>query len=165
MKIKEILEYGKNNLIKKEDGYRLSKIILKHLLKENDSYLIVNREEEISMGVEEKFLKSIELLNSGMPIQYITNHQEFMKLDFYVDSNVLIPQPDTEIVVEEVINMVKNKCRERSIRRLQKIPNFRFMYRKWSDRCINCKVFRKYRSNNVGYIRKSIKYSQEKCFK
>jgi len=42
-----------------------------------------------------------------MPIQYITNNQEFMKLNFYVDKNVLIPQPDTEILVEEVIEISK----------------------------------------------------------
>ena len=40
-----------------------------------------------------------------MPLQYITNHQEFMALDFYVDSNVLIPQPDTEILVEEILDI------------------------------------------------------------
>ncbi len=44
-----------------------------------------------------------------MPIQYITNKQEFMNLEFYVDENVLIPQPDTEILVEEVINIAKQK--------------------------------------------------------
>ena len=44
----------------------------------------------------------------GIPIQYITNIQEFMKLDFYVDENVLIPQPDTEILVEEVIKYYKD---------------------------------------------------------
>ncbi|MBO5348643.1 MAG: peptide chain release factor N(5)-glutamine methyltransferase [Clostridia bacterium] len=46
---------------------------------------------------------------SGTPLQYITNKQEFMKLNFYVDENVLIPQPDTEILVEEIINLYKNK--------------------------------------------------------
>ena len=105
MKIKEILEYGKNNLIEKEEGYRLSKILLKHLLRVSDIYFLVNAEEEIEESIESQFIKNIELLNSGMPIQYIINKQEFMELDFYVDSNVLIPQPDTEILVEEVINL------------------------------------------------------------
>lgn len=44
-----------------------------------------------------------------MPLQYITNEQEFMKLKFYVDENVLIPQPDTEILVEQIINDYKEK--------------------------------------------------------
>ena len=108
MKIKEILEYGKNNLIEKEEGLRISKILLKHLLNVNDSYLIINSDKELELSVEEKFKEGIELLKNGFPIQYITNNQEFMGLSFYVDSNVLIPQPDTEILAEEVLDILKN---------------------------------------------------------
>lgn len=105
MKIKEILEYGKNNLIKK-DGYMLSKMLLKYLLNVDNSYLIINNAEQLNHEVEESFKEGIKLLNEGIPLQYITNNQEFMKMNFYVDSNVLIPQPDTEILVEEVLNII-----------------------------------------------------------
>jgi len=115
MKIKEILEYGKNNLIGKEEGYRLSKMLLKHLLKVNDSYILINSDEELKVEVEEKFKQGIDSLNKGMPLQYITNNQEFMKLDFYVDSNVLIPQPDTEILVEEVLELLKDNFNTKKI--------------------------------------------------
>jgi len=114
MKIKEILEYGKNNLIR-EDGYKLSKMLLKHLLNVNDSYLLINSEEELNASVQEKFKECIELLKAGMPLQYVTNIQEFMKLDFYVDKNVLIPQPDTEILVEEIINLLNDKIKKYNI--------------------------------------------------
>jgi len=114
MKIKEILEYGKNNLIR-EDGYKLSKMLLKHLLNVNDSYLLINSEEELNASVQEKFKEGIELLKAGMPLQYVTNIQEFMKLDFYVDKNVLIPQPDTEILVEEIINLLNDKIKKYNI--------------------------------------------------
>jgi len=110
MKIKEILEYGKNNLIR-EDGLRLSKMLLKHLLNVTDSYVLIHSDEELGIEVEEKFKEDIELLKSGIPLQYITCHQEFMRLNFYVDSNVLIPQPDTEILVEEVINNCKENAK------------------------------------------------------
>lgn len=112
MKVKELLEYGKNNLIEKEEPYRLSKILLKHLLKVEDSYLIINNEKDVEAEICEIFKKDITVLKQGKPIQYITNKQEFMRLDFYVDENVLIPQPDTEILVEEVINLLKNKKKE-----------------------------------------------------
>lgn len=115
MKIKEVLEYGKNNLIEKEDGLRLSKILLKHLLKVEDSYLIINSNKEIEVFVEEKFKQGIELLKNGMPLQYITNYQEFMGLSFYVDSNVLIPQPDTENLVEEVLDVLKKDSNKKSV--------------------------------------------------
>ena len=108
MKIKELLEYGRNNLIKKEEPYRISKIILKHLLKADDSFLVINQDETVSLDVEKKYKEYIKLLNNGKPIQYITHQQEFMKMDFYVDENVLIPQPDTEILVEEIIDICKN---------------------------------------------------------
>ena len=54
-------------------------------------------------------MKYIDKIINGKPIQYITNEQEFMKLKFYVDENVLIPQPDTEIIVEKVIDEFKDK--------------------------------------------------------
>ena len=107
MKIKEVLEYGKNNLIEKEEPLRLSKMLLKHLIKVTNSYLLINSDKELDLEVEGKFKEGIMLLNEGTPLQYITNNQEFMKLDFYVDSNVLIPQPDTEILVEEVLSMLE----------------------------------------------------------
>ena len=115
MKIKEVLEYGKNNLIEKEEGLRLSKMLLKHLLNVSDSYLIINSDKEVELSVEEKFKQGIELLKNGMPLQYITNYQEFMGLLFYVDSNVLIPQPDTEILVEEVLDILKKDLNKKSV--------------------------------------------------
>ena len=115
MKIKEVLEYGKNNLIEKEEGLRLSKMLLKYLLNVNDSYLIINSDKELELFVEEKFKESIELLKKGIPLQYITNTQEFMGLSFFVDSNVLIPQPDTEILVEEVLDLLKKDSNKKSV--------------------------------------------------
>lgn len=115
MKIKEILEYGRNNLIQKKEPLRLSKMVLKHLLNVNDTYLLINSDEELNLEVEKKFFEDIESLKQGIPLQYITSNQEFMKLDFYVDSNVLIPQPDTEILVEEVLDILKQAESKKSI--------------------------------------------------
>ena len=109
MKIKALLEYGRSNLIEKEEPIRVSKMVLKHLLKVEDSYLIIHEKEEVTKEIEQSFKKAIESLNQGKPLQYITHHQEFMKLNFYVDENVLIPQPDTEILVEEVIKSWKER--------------------------------------------------------
>ena len=50
---------------------------------------------------------NIEKIANGVPLQHITHTQEFMKMDFFVNENVLIPRPDTEILVEEVINLAK----------------------------------------------------------
>ena len=112
MKIKEILEYGKNNLIGKEEAYRLAKMLLKYLLKVDDIYLTIYNEKEIDESIILKYKQGIRVLNAGIPIQYITHHQEFMGLDFYVDENVLIPQPDTEILVEEALKEIENTKKE-----------------------------------------------------
>lgn len=56
-----------------------------------------------------KFLKLINKRISGIPYAYIVGHKEFMKLDFEVNKNVLIPREDTEILVEEVIKLNKKR--------------------------------------------------------
>ena len=61
------------------------------------------------MQKQTDYMRYIDKIINGKPIQYITNEQEFMKLKFYVDENVLIPQPDTEILVEKVIDEFKDK--------------------------------------------------------
>lgn len=68
--------------------------------------LVINHTMEIPEDKIIEFHNGLEKIKDNTPIQYITNHQEFMKLDFYVDENVLIPQPDTEILVEEVLKYV-----------------------------------------------------------
>lgn len=72
----------------------------------NKFELVINHAQEIPEEKVKEFMLGLEKIKNEIPIQYITNHQEFMKLDFYVDENVLIPQPDTEILVEEVLKYV-----------------------------------------------------------
>ena len=50
-----------------------------------------------------RYKESIRKRSQRVPLQYITNHAEFMSLDFYVDERVLIPRPETELLVEAVI--------------------------------------------------------------
>lgn len=112
MKIVEVLQNAiqelNNNKI--SDPIMKSRILLSNILNTTKEYLVINSEEEISIETTNKFNEGINKLIKGYPLQYITNHQEFMKLDFYVDENVLIPRADTEILVEEVIsNCEKNK--------------------------------------------------------
>lgn len=83
------------------------RLLLEHVLNMNKFDLIINHDQEISKEKIIDFRMGLEKIKANVPIQYITNHQEFMKLNFYVDENVLIPQPDTEILVEEVIKYVE----------------------------------------------------------
>jgi len=108
--IKEILKQGTEKLKKTQDKpIFLSRLILQFVLKREKEYLIIHDEEKISPEDYNEFMKYIDKLNNGTPLQYLTNSQEFMKLNFYVDENVLIPQPDTEILVEKVLELIQNK--------------------------------------------------------
>jgi release factor glutamine methyltransferase len=66
-------------------------------------------EKIIDKNTVAKFKRFIEIRAKNMPVKYITNSCEFMSLDFYVDTNVLIPRADTEILVETAINEIKEK--------------------------------------------------------
>lgn len=109
MNIKQALEYGiellkENNI---DEPILKTRIMLAYIFNKNKEYLMIHGEEELSEKLEKKYIASINKLCNGMPLQYITNKQEFMGLEFYVNENVLIPQPDTEILVEEVIDIAK----------------------------------------------------------
>ncbi len=77
--------------------------ILSYVLRKDKKYIIINNEEELNATDFNKFEEYVKALKNGKPIQYITNTQEFMGEDFYVNENVLIPQPDTEVLVEQSI--------------------------------------------------------------
>ena len=71
--------------------------------------MAIHPEEIVETKIETDFNEAIQKKQAGIPLQYITNMQEFMGINFYVDENVLIPRPDTEVLVEEVIKLAKEK--------------------------------------------------------
>lgn len=89
-----------------EEPILKSKIILSNCMLKPKEYLLIHENEELSIDIEKDFFVKIDKLCNNVPLQYITNIQEFMGLEFYVDENVLIPRSDTEILVEEVINSI-----------------------------------------------------------
>ena len=111
MNIEQALNFGKQELNKNEieDSLLKVRILLADILKQSKEYLIINNKKELSSQEEKEFKEKIEKLKLGYPIQYITNKQFFRNCEFYVDENVLIPQPDTEILVEEAIKILKEK--------------------------------------------------------
>lgn len=105
MKIKEVIELGKQVLIRNniDDASLVTRELLAHVLGQNKQYLVIHSDDELKEEYRSKFVNCINQIVSGKPLQYITNKQEFMGLNFFVDENVLIPQPDTEVLVEETI--------------------------------------------------------------
>lgn len=105
MKLQELIQNSKHELdsLNVEDADIKLKILIEYVFKISKEKLILKYKDEINDKKVEEFRKLLKKLENGILIQYIINNQEFMGLNFYVDENVLIPQPDTEILVEEVI--------------------------------------------------------------
>ena len=109
MNIKEAIIFGtkyldENNISESKAKCR---ILLSNILNVSKEYLLVHDNDKLNLKKEMKYKEYLVRLSNNEPIQYIINKQEFMKLNFYVDENVLIPQPDTEILVEEVLSFAK----------------------------------------------------------
>lgn len=109
MTIKEAITKGmimlKSNKI--ESPKLKARLLLQYILNKPRQYLIIYDNQEIDKKAQWQYFVNIEKLTKGVPLQHITHKQEFMKMDFYVNEDVLIPRPDTEILVEEVIKIAK----------------------------------------------------------
>ena len=117
MNIKQALEEAKNILKSNnfEDSNIIAKELLSYVLKKDKVYLTINSDTALTDTEYAEFTKYIEQIIDGEPLQYITQKQEFMGMEFFVNEDVLIPQPDTEILVETVLDICK-KYGEQSLR-------------------------------------------------
>lgn len=105
-----------NDLIGKSKIGRLETIlILCKLLDVDKSYIYTYGDKEVEDYIGDKFLELMEKRHSGYPIQYILGEREFMGLDFYLEEGVLVPRPDTEVLVEYIVEYVKKNYKEDNI--------------------------------------------------
>ena len=80
-----------------------SEILLSFILNTSREKILMNLDTNIKKNKFEKFKKLLSRREKKEPIAYITNKKEFWKNNFYVNSDVLIPRPETELIVEEVL--------------------------------------------------------------
>ena len=111
MRIDEALNIANRMLSQNSisDAKSKARRVLANVLGKTKEYILIHSEEEISDDLYREFIDKVDRLNKFEPIQYIIGSQEFMGLDFYVDNKVLIPQPDTEVLVEEVLKNISNQ--------------------------------------------------------
>lgn len=109
MKIKEAIDKGAISLkVENIESPKLkARMLMQFILNKPRQYIIVNDMQELSKGLEQEYFEGIDKLKCNIPIEHITHQKEFMKLNFFVNENVLIPRQDTEILVEEVIQIAK----------------------------------------------------------
>jgi release factor glutamine methyltransferase len=118
LNLQEALVHGKNllNVEDIETPAAEAGVILCHVVKKEKVYLYSHGEEPLTPEQQDLYFKLLNQRADGKPLQYITGIQEFMSLDFSVNENVLIPRQDTEILVETVLEYVKNSFKEKNIR-------------------------------------------------
>ena len=79
--------------------------MLTNLIKRDKKHIILNPKELLNSEQLEKFKNLIERRKKGEPIAYLINKKEFWKDEFFVNNDVLIPRPDTELLIEEVLKI------------------------------------------------------------
>lgn len=92
-----------------EDASLESELLLRQALGISRVQLYLDINHEISPPQAETFWQLIERRLKHEPIAYISGHREFYGLDFHVDSNVLIPRPESELLVEKALELAQNR--------------------------------------------------------
>ena len=107
--IGDLLSKGKILLKKNgsESAEQESILLLSYLLNSKKSDLFLNREVPVSSKKIRQYYQWIRKRREGYPVQYITGFQNFMGLEFAVSEKVLIPRPETELLVEKVIHLIE----------------------------------------------------------
>lgn len=112
MTIQEALNYGRHLLTPQEQtsSARLeTQLLLEHVLQTDRATLYAHSERELTTEQEQRYLSLLQRRLHNEPIAYLTGHQEFYGLDFIVDNRVLIPRPETELLVEETLRLVRER--------------------------------------------------------
>ena len=108
MTIKQILINTKN--ISPLDA----EILLSFVIKKSKEFLYTYPEHKLTIGQIKNFKNLVNRRTKDEPVAYLTNHKEFYGLDFFVNKNVLIPRPDTELMVAEAIEDIKYQVLQNS---------------------------------------------------
>lgn len=108
MTIQETLKKGTAKLKGKSSSPRLdAEVLLCHVLKKNKEF-IYSHNSLLTVPQLKTYHLLLDKRSSGIPIAYLTNHKEFYGLDLYVNRHVLIPRPETEILVKNSLSVILN---------------------------------------------------------
>ena len=113
MDIKSALKKGQSILIDNNiiSAKLDSEILMSQAIRKNKKFIILNLHKEIKKRDLDYFDNLIQERAKSKPIAQIIKKKDFWKYEFIVNNNVLIPRPDTEILIEQALKLVKNKNR------------------------------------------------------
>jgi release factor glutamine methyltransferase len=106
--IAEAILHGSNKLRRAgvPEERREAGSLLMHVLDRDRTYILAHAEDQLTDEQVEKFSEALDARAQGKPLQYITGRQEFFGLEFEVTNDVLIPRPETELLVEAALSIV-----------------------------------------------------------
>ena len=97
----------KENLIK--NAYLDSEILMTEAIQKDRKYILLNSKRDLHKEDLYTFQKLIIKRSNGKPIAYLTNKKFFWNSEFFISDGILIPRPDTELVIEKVLDLTVNK--------------------------------------------------------
>ena len=117
MQLREARSSAINRLTKAAIAHpsRDAELLLMFALGRDRSYLFSHPEHSLTESEAARYDEAISKRSLGMPPQYITGHQEFWGMDFMISPAVLIPRPETEHLVETVLELARDMDRPRIV--------------------------------------------------
>ena len=86
-----------------------SELLLSKVLKKDRKYIILNSKKNLNENYLSNFNKLIDRRKKGEPVAYLTNFKEFWKQKYFVNKNVLIPRPDSEVLIDEALKIYEKE--------------------------------------------------------
>ena len=86
-----------------------SELLLSKVIKKDRKFILLNLDKELNQRDQDSFKSLIIKRSKGKPLAYLTGIKSFWKYDFKINEKTLIPRPDSEIIIEEVLDIYKNK--------------------------------------------------------
>ena len=86
-----------------------SELLLSKVIKIDRKFILLNLDKELNQRDQDSFKSLIIKRSKGKPLAYLTGIKSFWKYDFKINEKTLIPRPDSEIIIEEVLDIYKNK--------------------------------------------------------
>tara|TARA_Y100000591_G_C21729675_1_gene643341 strand:- start:11 stop:859 length:849 start_codon:yes stop_codon:yes gene_type:complete len=86
-----------------------SELLLSKAINKSREFIILNLNYDLTINEHDYFIEMINQRAKGKPVAYLTKKKFFWKDDFYINENVLIPRPDTEVLIEQVLKIYKKK--------------------------------------------------------
>lgn len=109
MKISEALQLGYKEINNFKTAHLDTEVLLGFVLKKEKSFLFSHPDFELNLSQKNNFAKLVKQRKAHRPIAYIIGFKEFYGLKFYVNQNILIPRPETEKLVDQVLEYANNQ--------------------------------------------------------